>query len=471
MKLYIEIIKLVFNKYIRRLNTGTCIRKFCERLGVVYIKLAQILATQNFGNLFTEEDRVMLSSICDDVNPVCFELIANVIMKEYGKSLDEVFSYIDTKPVGSASISQVHKATLKNGEVVAVKVKRKDITNKIEKDIKRIKKLMHRFGKFINFKNLLGGDKALDMYLSWIREECDFENEVKNIKTYNEFCESVNNKVANTKNIKIPKVFKELCTENIIVMEFISSKTINKMDLSKDSERIEKAINSYLQASFYALFHKTKIVFHGDPHGGNIYIDDDGNIGFLDMGLIFELSEEDEDLTREFFISVYTGNYEKLYEMIAAYGELNELDKVNFKNDIKEYSLASKDKTVTAWFTDLIFVCLKYNVSPPNFLFCMAKAFICLDGINVFSKNEAKAKELLREQTIEYFINRSLEDCKEIVSDVVMIGPKMLNNTLRVGPVQAISSGINDVIKLRSSLKVALTHCDEIIEDINIDNN
>ena len=65
MKLYYEIIKLLYRKYIRGCNTGEVIKDFCEKMGIVYIKLAQILATQNFGDLFTEEDRKILSSICD----------------------------------------------------------------------------------------------------------------------------------------------------------------------------------------------------------------------------------------------------------------------------------------------------------------------------------------------------------------------------------------------------------------------
>ncbi len=472
MKLYFEIIKLIFNKYIRRMSTGESLKRFCEKMGIVYIKLAQILATQNFGEIFTEKDRRILSSICDNVNPVSFDIIKKCILSEYGKKVNEVFSYIDKSPVGSASISQVHKAILKSGEVVAVKVKRKDITEKVVRDIKRIKKLMHRFGKFVNFKNLLGGDKALELYLSWIYQECDFENEVKNIKTYENFASSVNGKIKNAVNIKVPKVYEELCTKNIIVMEFIESKTINKIELcNQNNEIIMKAINSYLQLSFYALFHNKTIVFHGDPHGGNIYIDEEGNIGFLDMGLIFELSKEDEDLTRDFFLSVYTGNYEKLYEMIVIYGNLSEIEKINFKNDVKEYSLKAKNKTVTSWFTDLIFVCLNYNICPPTFLFCMAKAFMCLDGINGFSKNFTKATTLLQEQTMEYFINRSFEDCKELVTDGIMLVPKLFVNTLKYGVVNGFTKEVSEVMKVRSKLKDALNHCDEIIDMVNINNS
>lgn len=108
MKLYIQAIKLLFNKFILRKNNGIVIKDFSEKMGVVYIKLAQMLATQNFGNLFTEKDRQMLSSICDNCNPISYDEIEEILKQEYGVNLDNVFSFIEKEPVGSASVSQVH---------------------------------------------------------------------------------------------------------------------------------------------------------------------------------------------------------------------------------------------------------------------------------------------------------------------------------------------------------------------------
>ena len=79
-------------------------------------------------------------------------------------------------------------------------------------------------------------------------------------------------------------------------MEFIKYKTLNQLELNEDNcNKIKTALNSYISSSLYAMFNGLPIVFHGDPHNGNIYIDESGNIGFLDMGLLFELSEEDKN--------------------------------------------------------------------------------------------------------------------------------------------------------------------------------
>ena len=468
MKLYFEIVKLLFNKYVRRRNTGVVIKEFCEKMGVVYIKFAQILATQNYGNLFTEEDRQLLSSICDDVNPISFEKIKKIIEREYNNSLNNIFSYIDIKPIGSASISQVHKGRLLDGREVAIKVKREDVTKTIESDLKRIKNIIHRFGKIVNFKNLLGGDKALDLYFSWIYEEIDFVNEKNNINLYDEFAKSVNGKIDKVKNICVPKVYEDLCTDNIIVMEFINHKTINNIELNNENKIvINNALNSYLASSFYALFNDKKIIFHGDPHSGNIYIDNEGNIGFLDMGLIFELSENVSKLTREFFLTIYSCNYDKLIQLLTRYAYLDEEEKNIFSNKVKEYVFAIRNKPVTSYFTDMVNICLEVNIVPPNFLFCMAKAFICLNGINSFSDNYTSAIELLQEQVIEYLIKRSMNDCKDILANGFSMFPKLINNTFKYGFSKGITKGGVEVLKLRDNLKNALEHCEEILDIIN----
>jgi len=474
MKLYIQMIRLLFNKFILRRNNGIVIKDFSEKMGVVYIKLAQMLATQNFGNLFTENDRQMLSSICDNCNPISYEEIEEILKQEYGTNLENIFSFIEKKPVGSASVSQVHRATLKTGEEVAIKIKRKDITRTIDDDIKRIRKIVHRFGKFVNFSNFTGGDHALDLYLEWIEQETDFTHEKENIKIYQNFADNVNGKVNGTKKIKVPKLYEDYCTDNVIVMEFVKTQTVNKLELTDENKgKITTALNSYIRSSFWAMFNDKPIVFHGDPHSGNICIDEAGNICFLDMGLLCALSDSDAKLCRKFFLTAYSGNYEKLYDMLVSYGNMSEEKKQSFKEDCKKYCEEVKRKEVTYYFIDMINVCLNYEFVPPNFLFSMAKAFVCLNGISNFSDNKCTAKELLQEQTLEFLVKRSLKDCKGIVIDSLHFAPKALENISQYGLVNTIakvttSSEIKkDVRKSLENLKemldlIKLSCCDEM---------
>lgn len=464
MKLYFEIIRLLINKYIKHYENGKAMRILCEHMGIAYIKLAQILATQNYNNLFTEEDRKLLSSICDNCNPIPFETIQKILKIEYNSNLDNLFIAIDSNPIGSASISQVHKAILKNGDVVAIKIKRKDIVNNIHKDIEQMRKIVNRFGRLFQFNNFIGKDRALDLYIKWIYEETDFEHEKGNIKLYQEFANNVNGQVSKTKNIKVPKIYEELCTENIIVMEYIDYKTINKLELNEtNKEKITTAINSYLKLSFNALLSDKPIIFHGDPHGGNIYIDKDGNIGFLDMGLLFKLSKDNAEMVKQLFLNAYLGNYDKLLELLMPYAQINDNEQEKFKQDIKKYCLEVKTKDITCYFTDVINICIKYEFLPPDFLFYMAKSLICLNGINKFSNNQISGQELLKDQAIEFFINRSCKDCKNLIVHSVKVAPIILKRVFQNGIANGLTEEANNIEMLHSNLTMTLNNFREML--------
>lgn len=468
MKLYIQILKLLFNKFALRKSSGVVVKNFAEEMGLVYIKLAQILATQNFGDLFTEEDRQILSSICDNCNPISYDEVEITLKQEYGTDPKDIFRFIERQPVGSASVSQVHRAILKTGEEVAVKVKRKDITVTIDKDIEKIRKLVHRFGRLVNFNNLIGGDHALDLYLEWIKQETDFTHEKANIKLYQHFADNVNGKVKNTTQIRLPKLYEKYCTDNVLVMEFIKAPTINKLELTSSNKiRIATALNSYLKLSFWALLNDESIVFHGDPHSGNICVDDEGNICFLDMGLLCAMSDSDANLCREFFLTAYSGNYHKLYKMLISYGSISRTEEMELEEDCKRYCENVKEKEITYYFVDLISVCLKYELDPPDFLFSMAKAFVCLNGISNFSNNTCVARELLQEQTMEFLIRRSLKDCQGILSDGLSFAPRILESILQNGLVSTIAKATTDNT-LRQDVKNSLANFREMLDLLEI---
>lgn len=455
MRLYFEVLKMIVKRFLLRQKTGIAVKDFAEKMGVVYVKLAQILAMQNYGEIFTEEDRERLAVICNDCNPLPFAEIEEILEQEYGENMGEKFLKIEETPVGSASVSQVHKAVLKTGEVVVLKIKRREITRTMEKDLRQIRRIVHRFGKLVKFRNFTGGDLALDLYLDWIRQEIDFQHECENIKTYQAFAENVNGRLKNTKKIRVPKLYEELCTENVIVMEFIETKTINTLGLNQQNKAlVAEAMNDYLKLSFWALLNDQPIVFHGDPHGGNICVDEN-NIYFLDMGLLSALSEEDAQLCRKFFLAAYSKNYEKLFRLLAEYGDLEEEKREAFREDCRKYCEELARKDVTFYFVDMMNICLRYEFVPPKFLFPMAKSFLCLNGINQFSGNKCTARELLQPQVAEFLVRRSLKDCQEVLMGGVRIIPNFMEAILQDG----LSANVLEVImrtKLREDFGVML---------------
>lgn len=417
MKLYWEILRLIFGKFVLRRSTGRVVKDLATSMGITYIKLAQILAMQNFGELFTEADRKDLASICDNCNPIEFQRIEAILRREYGERLAEIFESIDEEPIGAASVSQVHRARLKTGEEVVIKVKRADVARRVEKDIKQMKRLMHRFAWIVKFKNLMGGDHGLELYLSWILAETDFHHECKNIETYRGFINGIQGKLRGVARIRIPKLYKPYCTDNIIVMEYVKAPSINQIAMTTENKaKITEAINSFMSLSFYALLNGSEVIYHGDPHGGNLCVDENGDLWFIDLGLLCIINQEDAKICRELFLAAYTNNAEKLYRLLEPYGKLDGQAKQDFKADCQKFCREIRQKEVSYYFIDMLNICLYYEFVPPDFLFGMAKAFLCLNGINHLTDNDVMATELLQKQVMKFMLRRSVDDFGRIIN-------------------------------------------------------
>lgn len=463
MKLYFYGFIMLVRRFVLRQNTGTVICKFAECMGVVYIKMAQILAMQNYGNIFTEQDRERLSKICDHCRPIAFSKIRKLLQQEYG-DLSKIFRSIDKHPLGSASISQVHHAILQDGREVVIKLKRKDITRHVTHDVHQLKRLIHRFGRFTKFRNFLGSDRALALWADWIYQETDFENERQNILRYHSFAKNVNGKVPDTIRLKVPKVYPEYCTSNIIVMEFIPHPTVNQIQLTPENKQsIQKALNDYLSLSFYALLHGVPVIFHGDPHSGNIYLDEAGNLGFLDLGLIFELTKEEMDFVRNLFLDSYTGKPEKIIDFLVNSCEHTDFDRVAFAQEIRAEVGRVKEIPVTVYFVEMMNIFTGFNMSPPPVFFKMAKAFLALFGINTFVDNYTNTKTLLAAQLTEYYVARTVDDLRTLTESSIKLLPNFFVRSINRGVSCSIVGGIEDLSLLHHRATVALQNCGEII--------
>lgn len=424
---------------------GYCVKQFCINCGSTYIKLGQILAMQNYNDLFNEKDQQDLLTITDDCVHIPYREIRKVLVREYG-DLSKVFKKIYSTPVGTASVSQVHKAVLLNGETVAVKVKRQDIERRVHADIRNIKICMRLFGKLFGFYNFVGGKTALTYLEDWILEELDFRHEAYNIQRYTKFANTVNGKITGCRNIVLPKIYRELCTANVIIMEFVPYRTLSK---GVNADDVLPAMDTYVRLSFYALLHHLPVVWHGDPHAGNIYIDDCGNVGFLDMGLLFELTEHEADLCLQLFFSAYLQRKEKLFTLISPWLE-DKKNKDAFYEELDIYVKNIPQRPITNYFMDLVFVCMRVHINPPRWLYNMAKAFVCLNGIDSMYFNQTTGRELLLEQVVEYLATEGTEAVTDLGRNCVKaaLGAVLHDNGVTIPALTQSARDIGRILKL-----------------------
>ena len=464
MRLYFYGLLMLFQKFILRRNTGRVVCAFARRMGVVYIKMAQIIAMQNYGQIFTENDRQALSQICDHCNPIKFKKILQQLEAEYATPLDELFQTIDPEPLGSASISQVHRAVLLDGREVAVKIKRHDVARRVEHDVNQVQRFVRRFGRMTKFRNYLGSDKALLLWSKWIGEETDFQHERQNLLDYQKFADSVNGKVPDTIKIKTPGIIPELCTDNVIVMELIKTPTVNQIALTTENkQRIGRAINDYISLSFYALLQGIPVTFHGDPHSGNIYVDAAGNMGFLDMGLIFSFSGEEADFIRELFLNAYNVRIDKLIKLLLDSSECTEFNYAEYRATIEAQAKRFRTTPVTQFFVEMINIYTRYNMAPPDIPFKMAKSFVALYGINNFIENRIDTKSLLAGQIAEYYIRRASSDLEKVTAGSLNFLPNLLINITEQGVAKGLATQAMALGDLKSDFQTTLEHCDELL--------
>ena len=245
-------------------------------LGPTFVKLGQIASTR--GDLYPPEFTKELESLQDNVPPFDFSLVKDVVNKDIFKEFDEV-------PFKSASIGQVHKATLKNGKKVVVKLKRPGIYDIMQTDTENVKKILD-FIQSIGIDTGSSSNFVLNDSIEYLLGEANYRQEVENAIKFRKSLKGVDW-------IKVPYVYKKYCTDDMIVMEYVEADKITDIQIKNINKKkvCEALVNSYVIQTM------DSGLFHGDPHPGNLAISKDGKLVFYDFGLLIEL---DDDLKQGF---------------------------------------------------------------------------------------------------------------------------------------------------------------------------
>ena len=366
----------VLKKY--KLTHGLTPEKFrliLQELGPTYIKLGQIMSLHS--DILPKEYCEELMKLCSDVEPMPFEQVEAVIDASFGYSWKDVFASIDKKPLGAASIAQVHRATLKTGEQVVVKVQRKGIHEVMSKDMA----LLHKAVKLvppISIKGIVDFDMVLDEMWAVAQEEMNFLLEASNIEEF----ASNNRDVAF---VATPKLYRKYTTSHVLVMEYIKGFNIDdKEGLLKDGYDLEeigsKLIDNYIRQVIEDGF------FHADPHPGNVRIRD-GKIVWIDMGMMGRLSDRDRELISDAIQGIAINDIGMIQDAVLALGEFRgKPDQSKLYEDIsslmiKYGKLDMGNIDVAEAMQDLMEVMKTNRISMPHGLTMLARGLTQMEGV------------------------------------------------------------------------------------------
>ncbi|HQZ15067.1 MAG TPA: AarF/UbiB family protein, partial [Acidimicrobiia bacterium] len=270
------------------------------KLGSAYIKLGQIISSGD--GLFPKELVEEFKQLRDQVPPESFADVKKVIEEDFSRPLESIFSTFERKPIAAASIAQVHRATLVTGEEVVVKVQRPQVNDLVRKDIKALSWIAPRLVGRIPVTALANPPALVEVFAETIIEELDFRLEADNM-----LCVARMLADSNQRAMVVPRPKLELVTKRVLVMEqmhgFAFDDVIGIKDAGIDTKELLRA--GLVAFSEGALIHG---VFHGDLHGGNLFVLKDGKTALLDFGITGRFNEAERRAFMRLLLAGITGN-------------------------------------------------------------------------------------------------------------------------------------------------------------------
>jgi ubiquinone biosynthesis protein len=350
-------------------------RMVFEELGPTFIKLGQMLSLEPdiIPADFVEE----FKKLQDAVPPFSFLEVQNIIESELGEKPETLFEQLDSTPVAAASVSQVHLGKLKSGEKIVVKVQRPDIEQTIREDIKILKKIARFIEK--NFRNvdLLNPVAVVDEFENFITKELDFTNEAANIDRFSSNFED-------DPKICIPKVFWEVSTARVLVMEHIEGFEMDEVEKMraaglKPTEIAKIGLNCFARQILEYGF------FHADPHPGNSIAMPDGRVALIDFGITGFIDRELMGHLSNIFVGYAEHDYDRVITVLINMDFITDnVDLKSFKYDLIDlsepfYGRSLDHIQIKDVFDKVITLAVKYKLRLPRELILLFKTLIAME--------------------------------------------------------------------------------------------
>lgn len=355
------------------------VRLALEELGTTFIKFAQVLSSRH--DIIPREMIREIERLQDNVPPVRGLDIAGMLEEKLEKPIGELFESWNPVPIASASIAQVYEAWLPNGDHVVLKVRRPGIEVVIAEDLAILKELcVFASGRFPKIAAM----HPLDLVESFersIKKELSMLNEAANIERFGGLFED-------DPAIYIPRVYRDLCTDDILCMEFIQGIKVT------DLETIERLgyDRSKLAITGVGLYFRQILAhgfFHADPHPGNFFIKGPEQFCLIDFGMMGTLLPRDRELLADFVIQFLEKDTEALINTIQQIAVSVEVeDFVQFEQEIYEFmadwdKTAIKDIKIGELLESFSMTLLENKIRLPGYFFLLIRTFIIIEGVGL----------------------------------------------------------------------------------------
>jgi ubiquinone biosynthesis protein len=335
-----------------------------ESLGATFIKLGQLLSTR--GDLLPEPYLEALSRLQDRVAPFAYEEVEQIVSSELGVRISKAFAEFDREPEAAASLAQVHRAYLRDGRAVVVKIQRPGVHEQIVNDLAAMEEVANfidahtEVGKRYEFGNLLA-----ELRRSLLRE-LDFQREASNLTR-------LGASLREFEDLIVPVPVEDFTTSRVLTMEYISGKNVSNLSplrlLEVDGAALSDALfRAYLKQILVDGF------FHADPHPGNVFLTDDNRIALLDLGMVSHINEAFQEKLLQLLLAISEGRGDEAAELSIRMGEPKaNFDKSDYKHRVA--GLVARQANTTLERIDVGHVVLEITRISADCWFRMAPEF------------------------------------------------------------------------------------------------
>ena len=357
--------------------TPVKMRLMFEALGPTFVKVGQILSMRSemLPQSFCDE----LSKLRADADPMPYQTVVDTVSQEYGRPIEEIFSSIDPKPLGSASLAQVHRAMLITGEDVAVKVQRPGVRETMAQDVSIMRSLAKVAAKLFPDTQIIDFKGVVEELWDTFEAETDSLIEARNLAAFKKFSQPY-------KYMDCPAPYPELCTEHVVVMDYVDGISVSHPGQLVAAGYDLKEIGTKLVDN-YATQILDEGFFHADPHPGNIIVRG-GQIVLIDLGMTGRLDQRTRNVLKDMIFAVAKQDSPALADSLLRFAVaspdsedypslLADLDMV-----IQEFGTVDlSELDIAAFLTSLTQLASRHGIEIPSSITTVGRALVTLEGL------------------------------------------------------------------------------------------
>jgi len=366
-----------------------------ERLGPTFVKVGQLLSTR--ADLLPPDALRALARLQDGVEPFSFDEVERIVSGELNIRISKAFSRFDRTPLAAASLGQVHRAALRDGREVAVKIQRPGVREQVLRDMET----MEEVAEFLDRHTASGRRVGLTRMVSELRasllRELDYRLEAQNML-------AIGRNLASFTRVVVPRAIEGYSTALVLTMDYIPGQKITAVSpvVLAGAQPVELA-----DELFRAYLHQVIVdgVFHADPHPGNVLLTVDNRIALLDLGMVSRLSTNLQDELLHFLLAVADCRAEQAADLALRMGErLPHFDDTVFRHQIGEIVMRSRDLRIAEAPVGRLMLAVAHSavaagVRLPNELTLLGKTLLNLDEVGRTLAPDFEVHESLRRNT------------------------------------------------------------------------